>query len=205
MERGLEDILPGLQARPAMPYGLQEAVEDPTGMKHTPITSFLVPQSPEERMMSSRNSKKQIRPSKTVTKVEEMSALSASPKLRRQIAMKTGAAEVRKTLQKDCQDLEKTSTITNFFRKTGEENVKQNKSSQSHNNNGPCDNAGTCPSTSIDQKMDTSTEESSRPIGKQPGGHVTSKSIHLPMGEEYETQHGRARKSSHIGLDKASE
>ena len=192
-------------ARPGKLHGLQAAVKDDTGKKHTPITSFLVPQTPKERMSSSIRLQKQRNKTKALKNVEDMSASPASPILRRRIVKDTGAAGVQKTSQEDTSDTSKTSTIKKFFHSVGEGRDMKNKSTSSNNNNRQYNSAETHTGTSLGQQRDTPIEESSQQIGQQPIDHVISKSAYLPMRIENENQPGIARKSSHFGPENASE
>ena len=132
----------------------------------------------------------------------ERSALSilngASPRLRKRIVTRTGAAEDCKTMEIVRQPPEKKNTIINFFCKTESQGKREFNAVKRDNNDRPCAMPGSQPVTSTGHEMEHHPEESSKPIQAQKPDHVTSRIGLEPIGFKNENEPREARKSSHF-------
>ena len=122
----------------------------------------------------------------------------ASPRLRKRIVTRTGAAEDSKTMEIVRQPPEKKNTIIKFFQKTESQRKSEFNARNRDNNNRLCAMPGPQPGTSTGQEMEHHPEESSKPIQAQKPDHVTSRIGLEPIGFKNENEPREARKSSHF-------
>ena len=186
---------------------LSQALVEDTGRKiQTPINSFLVFQTLEDRALQLRRPANTIPAGAELGSVKEMSALSpASPILRKRISKKTGTKDVKKDMEDGQKMPRKVNTIVAFLQKAEEKEQKPLCSIQPSNNNRPCDKAGPVSSTSYGQRRASYQEESHSPIESQADDHVTRKSAQGPISSQNENQHEEQRKSSHFEGEKGPE
>ena len=195
---------PSMLAQPEVKERGQAPVEDVQVKKQTPMRAFLVHQSLEERAASLKTWKPQQKEQKPCSADEEneRSALSilngASPRLRKRIVTRTGAAEDCKTMEIVRQPPEKKNTIINFIRKTESQGKREFNAVKRDNNDRPCAMPGSQPGTSTGHEMEHHPEESSKPIQAQKPDHVTSRLGLEPIGFKNENEPREARKSSHF-------
>ena len=180
--------------RPPQPQAIQRRIQ-------TPISSFLVPQTLEEReaalqiSVKPRNNRKNI---PKIKKAERSSSPDASPSLRKRVEQKTGAGTVKKGDEQILRKSRKMTTIFAIIQKQEDRSNTIISGPKQDNNNRPCARPGTQPVTSLGQERDIHPEESCFPTTAQASHHVTSRPGLGPMGEKIESREDFEGKSSHF-------
>ena len=210
-----------------------DIVKDDKGRSHTPISSFLVHLSLDDRMsaLSRKHSSQQTKIADNVIFETEMSALlGSSPQLRRQIPRKGASTGARKGPGSKTRVTEDVNTIakpTMMMMKEYKTNIKSYERGELSNNNSLCGRAdstslytemGTYPeesskpvtsqlldSSNIYQEMGTHPDESSRPMTPQLSHHMIKEISIEPMRNQNEIHHQIQRKSSHLSQPDVSE
>ena len=181
------------------PPGSHTQLEEGRGKAQTPIISFLVLQTLEERTLLLR---KPAKPTGSELGNKEMSSLPAlsagSPTLRRRNSRRTGAMDVRKSMEVKKTVPKKTNTISNFLQKTEEPDRSKITSGHAYNNNQPCVRPGHTIGTNYDQEMAADPKESPRPITVQKTDHVIRKNDPEPMNSLIENDHVKLENGSHL-------
>lgn len=180
----------------------QAMLEDTKKRIQTPIRSFLVSQTPEERQASlqiPQKPKNEKKMKECVKKAERSALPGASPSLRRRIPRKTEAGGYRKYDDTIHQEPRKMSTILDSIQKPRGLSKDKICEVKPNNNNQSCNMPGTQPSTRSGHERETQHEESSQPITAKTPDHVTSRSGLAPMGDRIETRGEKSGKSSHLG------
>ena len=175
-------------------------MENPVKKIQTPINSFLVLQTLEDRALQLRKPTSSTFTGAGLSNSKEMSALSpASPVLRRSLSRKTGTKDVRKGTKDEQKTPRKVNTIVTFLQKRGEDDKKHFNSGQASNNNQLYARTEPVISTRYGHEMAANVEESHGPIATQADDHVINKTAQGPISSQIENEHDDPAKSSHFG------
>ena len=188
-------------------------------MKQTPIQTFLVSQTMEDRKSSWNSRYKPRMPATPLRRDTDMSALSASPSLRKTTTKRTGVRKGQEAMQKDNRVGGKVNIIAKYFepeQKPGQEPNSTLSCKNKDNHNTVCTGAALGPYTTIPSVCSTSPypEMSSQsgtpnlttqPMREQPAGHVTKNEDPQPIEGTPTNQHGLGDEGSHLSRQEGPE
>ena len=157
-------------------------------MTQTPINSFLVTQTPEERKI--------ILEKKTKKLFTDMSSSSASPKLKRAAGRAIKIRKTQEVTRKLPMSAGKVSLLSKYF-ETEEQSTSMMKKQPGSNNNsrlyglyGPEARNTAVSSTSHSPEMSLQSENSKQPMRRLHLGQVTPELLRQPMRGDIARQHG---------------
>ena len=158
-------------------------------MSQTPIQSFLVSQTAEERKSQMRSVQK---PRTTATGATEMSSSAASPKLKRATKKTHKIKRVPEVTRGLRMSEGKVTLISKLFETSSKAANMAHKQPEQHNHNtvyvlhalGPNTGISAVCSTQTYPEMSSQSGKTSQPIGRQIPGHVTPEMVQQPIRDE---------------------
>ena len=188
-------------------------------MKQTPIQTFLVSQTMEDRKSSWNSSNKPRKPATPLGRDTDRSASFASPNLRKTTGKRTGVRKGQEDVKKENRSVGKVNIIAKYFepeQKPCQEPRSTLSCKNKDNNNMMCTRAElgqhptipSVPSTSRYQEMSSQSGTpnlTTQPMREHPAGHVTKIVDHQPIEGRPEKQHGLRDEGSHLSLQEGPE
>jgi hypothetical protein len=188
-------------------------------MKQTPIQTFLVSQTMEDRKSSWNSNNKPRKLATPLRKKTDKSASFASPNLRKPSGMKTGARKGQEAMEKMQRSPNQVNIIAKYFEPDQKpcQKPRSNWSCRNtDNNNMMCNETDhgqhpTIPSvTSTSRRPEMSSQsgqpnQTEQPMREHHTGHVTRISDRQPIEARPENQHGLRDEGSHLGSQEGPE
>ena len=174
-------------------------------MSPTPIQSFLVSQTAEERKSQMRSVQK---PRTTATGATEMSSSAASPKLKRATKKTHKIKRVPEVTRGLRMSEGKVTLISKLFETSSKAANMTHKQPEQHNHNtvyvlpalGPNTGISAVCSTPPYPEMSSQSGRTAQPIGEQISGHVTPDVAPEPIRDEKQTGPDHVGDDSHLCL-----
>ena len=174
-------------------------------MSQTPIRSFLVSETAEERKNKMKRAQK---PGATAAKVTDRSSSVASPNLKRAIKRTEKIKRVPEVTRGMKMSAGKVNIISKMFETASKAPNMINKQTEQHNHNTVCvmpefrletGISAVCSAPSYPE-MSSQSGRTAQPIGEQISGHVTPDVAPEPIRDEKQTGPDHVGDDSHLCL-----